>query len=337
MSGAGFSDALVAGLGALRELQRSTDVDQIIARYRLAHPDVNAMVAIDREPGQQRVEHDLLLSHPDGGTVALAWRRETGNPWAVNYLDHWAAHYVVSVGERNVSLLGVMDSLRNATRNRPTLGTQIVDEAIIAIEVDATSIVVLIDDVQRESDAFRQARALRSSADMRAWLARASLSADEFEAQMRYRVRRRQWRTQTFARAISPYFEAHRREFETLLIHEVHCHSPHDAQQLFASAQSIGLSGALERAIDTDANTIEFARVHRTRALASAFAHLAAGELLEPRPAHPNVVCFCHARTTASLDAETTGEIERILLRDWLDQRRTELPIQWHWRDVPSV
>jgi hypothetical protein len=97
-----FEDALRTAVDLVRDLSRDRkDTAASKARFadwRSAHPGVPARLSVDCRPGWPFVEFDVLLEHPDGGTVGLTWRPDDGSPWTVAYADHWASNFVVTVG-----------------------------------------------------------------------------------------------------------------------------------------------------------------------------------------------------------------------------------------------
>src|SRR5687767_453939 len=103
-----LNGALAHAVSFLQELPRRreevTDARARLEEFRQAHPGLRADLLVDQPPASPRADYDLLLGHPQGGTVALNWRADEGVPWAVDYADHWAANYVVTVNEKCVTV-----------------------------------------------------------------------------------------------------------------------------------------------------------------------------------------------------------------------------------------
>src|SRR5262245_32273598 len=103
-----FEAALSEGIAFLRDLPPGRgEVAASRSRleaFRAAHPGLRVDLLVDQPPGSPRVDYDLLLGGPDGSTVALNWRPDRGLPWVVDYADHWAANFVVSVNRKDVTV-----------------------------------------------------------------------------------------------------------------------------------------------------------------------------------------------------------------------------------------
>jgi len=89
----------------LKELPRQRSLSESartrFKRFEKAHRGVRCNLRVDHPPGSNGVDYDILLGAPDGGTVAVSWRADEGVPWAVQYSDHWAANYVLTVNKNS--------------------------------------------------------------------------------------------------------------------------------------------------------------------------------------------------------------------------------------------
>ena len=69
-----FDDALTSAVRFLQGVSRERDAASAsrsrFESFRAAHPGVEAHLAIDRPPGSPRVDYDILIRHPAGGTAA---------------------------------------------------------------------------------------------------------------------------------------------------------------------------------------------------------------------------------------------------------------------------
>src|SRR5689334_17028094 len=86
-----FGMVLASAVDFLRELPRS-DTEIATARRQSAtwaasHPQLSARLVVDVPPGSVNVNFDVLLDHPDGGTVAISFAPDGDLPWSVYYAD----------------------------------------------------------------------------------------------------------------------------------------------------------------------------------------------------------------------------------------------------------
>src|SRR4051812_25408887 len=120
-----FDVALMHGILLLRGLPRrreeGAEARKGMDSFRTAPPGGRADLLVDKPPASRKVDYDLLLTHPDGGTVALTWRADEGIPWSVQYADHWAANYVVTVDADHVTVQEALLALKLAGRRHPDL------------------------------------------------------------------------------------------------------------------------------------------------------------------------------------------------------------------------
>src|SRR5688572_5273927 len=130
-----FDEALSGAVSMLRELPRDRQAAPHAASalhtLRVAHPGIDVELVVDQPPGSPRVDYDLVLGHPEGGTVGLCWRADDGVPWAVEYASHWAASFVVSVNKEHVPVQTALMFFRLAGRRVPDLMEELVDQTLV--------------------------------------------------------------------------------------------------------------------------------------------------------------------------------------------------------------
>ncbi|MBO3747477.1 TIGR04500 family putative peptide maturation system protein [Streptosporangiaceae bacterium NEAU-GS5] len=183
-----FESDLADAVRLLRELPRHRDrrdeARAMVAQWAAAHPGREAELVIDETPGTGRVSYDLLLAHPDGGTVGLTAHTEDGVPWIVDHSTHWAAGQVLSVDGVGLSMPAALYALRSlGTRDRQ-VHEQLIDYRILMSEIERDGEPVSREELQRAADAFRQRRGLHGRAETMAWLAEIGLPEQAFADHM---------------------------------------------------------------------------------------------------------------------------------------------------------
>ena len=180
-----FEGVLLHAVSLLRELPHGRedvrDARSQLECFRATHPGVRADLLLDQPPGSPQVDYDLLLEHPDGGTVALSWRADDATPWSVAYADHWAANYVLSVNDHAVTVQQVLLFLKLAGDEYPNLMTEVVDQTLIAQVMGESLPLVNGKERRAATDEFRNANHLCGADAMRRWLKDTGLSAARFE------------------------------------------------------------------------------------------------------------------------------------------------------------
>ena len=112
-----FRNLLADAASLLRELprdRRETGAARAtFQQFRDAHPGVRADLVIDRKPGAETVDYDILLGAPEGGTVVVSWQPDDGVPWTAQQADHWAANYVLTVNGRHTEIQSALLYLKS--------------------------------------------------------------------------------------------------------------------------------------------------------------------------------------------------------------------------------
>src|SRR3954471_23223392 len=131
----GFNAAVVHATEFLKSLPRTREqersANELLNQFRSQHPDVRADLLMDQPPGSIRVDYDLLLGESDNGTLALSWRADNEDPWVVQYTEHWAANFVVTVNEHNVRVQDVLLLLKMIGQRDNRLLEDIVDQGLV--------------------------------------------------------------------------------------------------------------------------------------------------------------------------------------------------------------
>ncbi|MER5650967.1 TIGR04500 family putative peptide maturation system protein [Streptosporangium sp. NPDC002524] len=168
-----------AGAGAVNDAYRH------VRNWSARRPWLRAQLVVDDPPGSTEVGYDLLLSHPDGGTVALSAEVDDGVPWLVDHSTHWAASQILSVDGAGLSVAAGLSAVRDlGTRDRQ-LHERLVDHRILLTELDDDHEPVTAAEIQRAADEFRRRRGLIGRAETLDWLAEVGMSGEAFRDHVR--------------------------------------------------------------------------------------------------------------------------------------------------------
>jgi putative peptide maturation system protein len=280
------------------------------------------------------VDYDLLLEHPDGGTVALSWRADDATPWSVAYADHWAANYVLSVNDHAVTVQQVLLFLKLAGDEYPNLMTEVVDQTLIAQVMGESLPLVNGKERQAATDEFRNANHLCGADAMRRWLKDTGLSAARFEELVNRLIHRRKLEGRVTADRIQPCFEANRERYDTVRFFRVDTRHEAVAKRLIASARREGLLVATQtRLTNSEGRDLTGSLTSRYAfELPPKLANAAVGTVIGPiADGRAFWVAQVLERQPARLDAQTRAAISEQLFREWLAERRSQATVRWHW------
>ncbi|WP_431933901.1 TIGR04500 family putative peptide maturation system protein [Nonomuraea jabiensis] len=184
-----FADDLAGAVALLQGLPTARDeVDEARQRVRdwaAARPHLRAQLVVDEPPGTTRVGYDLLLDHPDGGTVALSAEAEDGVPWLVDHSTHWAAANILSVDGVGLSIAVALSTIRALGVRDQQLHERLVDHRILLNELEGTLQWPTEAEIQAAADEFRRRRGLTGKARTLEWLAEAGMSPEMFRTHAR--------------------------------------------------------------------------------------------------------------------------------------------------------
>jgi putative peptide maturation system protein len=329
-----FDRALTDAVAVLTELPSAPSAVDAARRcfqdFQQRHRDVSAELAIDLEPGRDRVEYDVLLDLPNGGTVALTYSPDHGTPWLADYAEHWAASYVLSIGEAHLTIQDALLFLRLAADERASIADALVDEAIIARAVKARQLGSTAEEEQEAADAFRRRLGLESAAATRDWLSSRGLDGRQFQLLISGGVHRRKLHEAIVNGETESYFAAHAPDFDLLRVLRVDLSSERRARAVSEAAHRASLLEMVAAGqVDDGDVTI---RSVRGGSLAAEIRALAAGQTTTPF-AEGGQWCVAQllGRRAAVLDAETRRVVNDAILRAWLDDERRRSAIRWHW------
>ncbi|GGK81121.1 hypothetical protein Sme01_44390 [Sphaerisporangium melleum] len=322
-----FGATLAAGVALLRSLPRRRDqvewARKEAAEWGAEHPAVAAQLVVDERPGTPVVDYDLLLTHPDGGTVALTAPADEGVPWLIEHSTHWAAGQLVSVDEVHLSVAQALTMLRSLSNRDSTPHDEIVDQCVILNEVLSDDEPLTTEDLQAAADEFRRGRGLYDRAATLAWMERVGMSPARFEEYIGGVARRRRFRRRKEAELASGYLAAHRSRFDRV--------------------RAVWWAGPERRMAASPAELLAVPS-EVTGEIQVTIGERWAGDLPEPlRDAAPGTVVgpveregrFLTGavldRRPAKDDAETLAAAGRAAFADWLTERRRRASVEWHW------
>jgi putative peptide maturation system protein len=333
-----FGHALADAVTLLRNLPRrrgavSAAREQFL-EWRQRHQGQRADWLIDQPPGSLDVDYDLLLEHPEGGTLALTWRPDEVAPWSVCYADHWAANFVVTVNGHSITIQQALRMLRMAFHRHPHTQMDLVTEALLMQIIDRDKALVSEGELQAASDRFRRAMGLNRAADMIGWLAEMNLAQAEFENLLETTVRIRKLRQRIVADRIDDHFTAKREAYDRVCFFEVSTTDKQLAERMAAEALETGMMRAMKTHLRKD-STIGLAGTLTTRFAGTLPQDLqmARIDLIVGPYQRDDQYCVSqiHARRSAVLDEETREAAGDAVFREWLAEQTAAATIQWHW------
>ncbi len=331
-----FKQALSDSVGILQALPRQRafveDSRALFQRFRSSHPEVRCDLLVDQPPGSETVEYDILLSGLKGGTVAVTWQPDEGLPWTVQYSDHWAANFVLSVNELHVSIQSALIYLDAVLNQKPLLREHLINKLLIQEILSESPPAVSKREIEKAVDDFRIGRGLSSAADTRVWLEKMSLTMDALRDLVAHNVRAGKLKKSVNKNRVMPYFEAHRGDFDRFTFFRVWAPSR-------AIAVALGKAGRrsdLWTAIHKNSSSLpplkgELETVF-ARELPSPFAGASANAIIGPERAPQGYwVGELLKRKAARFDDRTRNSIEDLLFEEWLAERRKRATVRWHW------
>ncbi|MFI6506295.1 TIGR04500 family putative peptide maturation system protein [Streptosporangium sp. NPDC050855] len=338
---AAFADDLAGAVTLLRGLPTARDAvgeaRRRVSDWAAARPYLRAQLAVDEPHGTTRVGYDLLLDHPEGGTVAVSTEVDDGIPWLVDHSTHWAAANILSVDGTGLSIAAALSTIRALGVRDRQLHERLVDHRILLNELEKTNQTPTPAEMQAASDEFRRRRGLTGRAQTLEWLAEAGMSPEVFETHARtqaliarvrdrfageparrhlaehpedFAVRRAVWATGPDADGLGALLEGPVEDFP--------------ARALAALQRPAGPSGHRLRMHAATALTPKLPEPLRTVAAGAATGPVphegeylagAVHEVLPPDPGAPEV-----------LDAARDAAFQA-----WLDERRRTAEIRWFW------
>jgi putative peptide maturation system protein len=333
-----FGSVLEEAALLLRDLPRGyrdvPEAQRRTADWRETHSGLDVDLLVDQPPGSLRVDYDLLLSHPDGGTLALTWQGAQGLPWLACYADHWAANFVVTVNGESITVQQALTALRMSANAHSDLMTDLVNQKILLQAVDQEKPPVTDEELEEAANRFRRANRLDTAADTFRWLEEMRLTQAQFEAMLEATVQSRKVKGRITAERLESYFEAHRDEYDQICLFEVRVPDPDMGEQLVAAAREAGLLTATEAMLRYPSMPLleGTLAVRHAGTLPPPLRTASPGEIIGPYLAEEHYrVAQVYSRQAASLKGETRDAVQEAISQEWLAQQRTAATVHWHW------
>jgi len=330
-----FAQALRSGVSLLRTLPRRdtgvADAHRAVGEWAARHPEIRAQLVVDRRPGTPVVDYDLLLDHPEGGTVALTAPPEDGVPWLIDHSTHWAAGYLVSVNDVDVTVPQALTMLRSLSRREASPYQEIVDQCLLveAAEEAAGAEPLTAADLQATADEFRRGRGLHDRASTLAWMTEAGMSGEQFEAYITGIARRRRFRRDKEAELAPGHLAANPGAFARVRAVWV---TGEEKVTAAATADLLAALTSFGEGTSAEETVVTFATRWETD-LPEALRGAVPGRIVGPveLPDGGFLTGAVLSRGAATDDAETLAAAGRAAFARWLAERRASATIEWHW------
>ncbi len=333
-----FTHALCATADLLATLPRSRDArSQAMAAAHsafAAFPALQPRLLVDQTPGSPLLDYDVLLQRPAGGSVALSWRPDATMPWALVHSDHWAANFVLTVDDQDVPVQDALFYLRTHAERYPDLMQDMLDGQLVIATLQADPPPVSDGELQRESDLFRRAHGLLTAQATHHWLRDSAVGEGGFRDFLIFRIRERKFFDALAEASRTTDLLAHAAELERvdlLWVHgtpdevaAMHLRTTSAAEPLARIAADALLAGDL-------APGFERVRLF-ARQLPPELEGAAEGSAIGPLSWRGQWgIAQVIRRAPATADAGTLAQLRAMRRRAWLDARRAEVVVYWHW------
>ncbi|MGW0588548.1 TIGR04500 family putative peptide maturation system protein [Streptosporangium sp. NPDC002607] len=328
----GYPETLAAAVELLRGLPRHRDAvpeaRTTVAAWRAANPGSRAQLVVDVRPGTPLVDYDLLVDHPDGGTVAVTASVEDGVPWTIDHSAHWAASKVLSVDGQELSVQTALLTMRAYGERDRTLHDDLIDYCLLTLETwddEAPS----EEELQRASDHFRRRRGLHSRADMLRWLKEVGLTPQAYQNHLFALARTGRFRSRKETESARAYFEDHTADFD----HVSAAWAVGPESRLGELAVQDDPFAALGAAVANPSGELAVQVAERVAAeLPAPLRDIAEGVAVGPVPYRDSFLFGAvRHRRPAQPDAATLAVAGRAAFSAFMADRRAKAKIEWYW------
>ncbi|GIH68883.1 TIGR04500 family putative peptide maturation system protein [Sphaerimonospora thailandensis] len=327
-----FDAALTEAAALLRTLPRRRDdvseARRTVAEWSETRPAVRAQLVADVRAGSPMVDYDLVLAHPDGGSVALTAPADDGVPWTVDHSTHWASGRVVTVDGFGLLIQNALLTLRTRAERDTTIPDELIDYCILS-DMTGMESPPTQEEIQQASDAYRIRNGLRSRADMTRWLAAVGLNETAYTSHIFGLALRQRVRIRIEQETAHDYLARNPAEFDQ--VWALWAEGPEDrlAELAGTSDPDAALTRALASRDRITVTTVDGPALDLPEPLRAApegtvvgpvahgKAHLL-GVVRERRPADPT-------------DLRTLAAAGRAGFAEYMAERRAKADITWHW------
>ncbi|MEV4161467.1 TIGR04500 family putative peptide maturation system protein [Nonomuraea dietziae] len=327
-----FDAALTEAVDLLRILPRRRDdvpeARRAVAKWRETRPATRAQLVADVRPGSPVVDYDLVLAHPDGGSVALTAPADDGVPWTVDHSTHWASGRVVTVDDFALLIQNALLTLRTRAERDTTIQDELIDYCILS-DMASREPPPTQQELQQASDAYRIRNGLRSRADMMRWLAGVGLNETAYTSHIFGLALKQRVRARIEQETARDYLERNPAEFDQLWALWAEGSEDRLAELAGAPDPATALTQALASRDGITVTTADGPALDLPEPLRAApegtvvgpvphgKAHLL-GVVRERRPADP-------------ADPGTLAAAGRAGFAEYMARRRAKANVTWHW------
>lgn len=331
--------ALSDALRFLKDLPRRREQEPTawarLAAFRAAHPGLSADLVIDLPPGSEDVDFDLLLRQDDTGSVAIGWRPDRGDPWSVQYSEHWASNLVLSVNDVDLTIQDALLALRLGGGLISDLSKQLVDHCLIVAEILRRPPDISDEEAQGAADAFRLARGLGDSECTQRWLSESGLTLSRFEELIKTTLQLRKLKEGIPAQQARAFFEAHKEDFATVTLLRLQVPSDDVLPGLEGSLSNGEMvERLLSACADNPSLSVSIESGFATYVLRSLPAATSAPEGSFVGPGRNGGEYWCGRilrRCAPAWDPRSLAFVREHLFEAWLAEERAKARIVWHW------
>ncbi|GAA4197065.1 hypothetical protein GCM10022252_45480 [Streptosporangium oxazolinicum] len=327
-----YPQTLASAVELLRGLPRNRDsvrdARSTATGWIADHPGSGAQLVVDVRPGTPIVDYDLLLDHPDGGTIAISAPADDGVPWAIDHSHHWAAGTVLTVDGQELQIPTALLSMRSYAERHRLLLDDLIDYCVLLLETrhepDPTQA-----ELQSASDGFRRRRGLHNAEDMRHWLDEVGLTTQAYENHIYSLARSGRFRARKEAELAAAHFAAHTADFDRVAA--VWAVGPGDALALLAEHPDpvAALTSAIsEPSADlavhvADRTAVELPEPLRTAGQGACVGPLPFGEAF--------LFGVVRRRHPAEPNQATLAAAGRAAFTAYMTMRRATAKVDWNW------
>ncbi|XVQ85234.1 TIGR04500 family putative peptide maturation system protein [Microbispora siamensis] len=329
-----FAAVLADAVELLRGLRRPrtavAEARSLAAAWAATHPEARGRLIVGLRPDSPLVDYDLLVEHPEGGTVtlsaALSASPDDGVPWPAKHSAHWAAGnwaagYLVTVDRVRLRVAEALMLLPRRPYGDRDVHDEIVEQCLLMNETLEDGEPLDDADIRAAAEEFRAGHGLRDRVSTLAWLAEMSLSGEQFEAFIAGIARRRRFRRRKEAELAPAHFAAHRCDFDRVRALWVTGSQPVNGELLRGVGGLVGCGEAVVTVGERWARDLPVPLRHAAHdTLVGPVAYgdgYLTGILLERRVARD--------------DPETLAAAGETAFGEWLAGRRRRASIEWHW------
>jgi putative peptide maturation system protein len=336
--GADLGRELLEAVELLRKLPRQRsqleEARSLFRAFAKARPDLRCDLAIDQPPASNSVDYDLLIGDSAVGTIALSWRADRGNPWVVEYSDHWAANFVLSVNGLRTSIQSALLYLSGVLQRSPDLMRDLENKLLIEQAVLQDPPPVSESELDDSARAFFAVREARSSSEIANVLERLGLTMPALRELLRFNLRARKLRHKAAAKNARAYFNAHRDSFAEVTYVVAEAGTAATAKKIAAQAKRSSLWHLAKSAPEM----LRSASLHRTFSrdlpapLRNESAARVIGRIIGPDAQDGAFLLYSVLRRDRpQCNGATRERVEELVFEEWLEERRAKADIHWYW------